>query len=77
MSKEDSIKINAASSEFMSIKTMKDCIKVYLDKSDSIVRTLYEVLFLEYTGHEVEIRVKESDFIKERRKRRKEKREVG
>ncbi|MEQ9716116.1 MAG: hypothetical protein ABGF52_11365 [Candidatus Asgardarchaeum sp.] len=63
--------INGISPEFMSIEGMKKCINMYLDKSDSVVRTLYEVLFLKGAGHEVEIRVGESDFTKEVRRKRK------
>ena len=67
----ESIKINAISPEAMDIESLKKSINTYLDKSDHMVRTLYDVLFLESTGHKVEIRVRESDFIKERRKKRK------
>lgn len=66
-----SLEIKAKSSEFMDIKEMKRCINQYLDLSDNMVRTIYEVLFLEHTGHKVEIRVHDSDSIKEDRQRRK------
>jgi len=75
--KEDEpIRINAISTEFMDIESMdiesmKKSIIRSLNKNDSIVRTLYEVLFLERNGNEVEIRVGESDFIKECRMKRK------
>lgn len=72
MSKEcESIEINAVSPEFMDVKVMKKCIMDYLDKSDDMVRTLYEVLFLEGFGYKIEIRVSESDFMKQQRKERK------
>jgi len=64
------IEINSVSPEFMDIEAMKKSINRYLDKSDSMVRTLYEVLFLESSGHEVSIRVAESDFQKEARVKR-------
>ena len=59
----------AVSIDSMSIKSMKEGILRHLDKSDSMVRTLYEVLFLEKTGHKVEIFVGDSDLEKKLRKK--------
>lgn len=69
--KSESIEVNAVSPEFMDVETMKKCINTYLDKSDDMVLTLYEILFLQHMGHKVEIRVLDSDFVKERRMKRK------
>ena len=60
---------NKVRSTPMSIESMKKSIISHLDKSDAIVQTLYEVLLLESYGHKVEIRVRESDFIKECRRK--------
>jgi hypothetical protein len=57
----------------MSVDTMKKCIIKYLDDSDSMARTIYEILFFKKNGCDVEIRVGDSDFMKEIRSKEKSK----